>query len=378
VQTAICFYYYKKFFMSLDRTPFFTLAFNEKSLQTAPTRRQTQPPLIGFLFCQRLVLCIICILLLGCSTADRRTSAAQGLQSPLVTETRPTIRALPALMVVNKNDRLFGASLSPQESIDLFVDDMYHASLPPGLNVSVELCVGPNRLDFFGRDASGRAYLLGREIISAQENTWTLLQVNSSIVQFRALKESLTPTQFQQLARPQDRLHTVSRVTKNCAPAPAITASAVVPPATAQPLTTLPTLVSPSTAVERKPDVTLNYQFNYLRNHDRLHEASDIAKLGELIAHVQRDASRIEKLTVVGHTDNMGPVALNMELSTRRALNIANDIAAATGLGVGVQHRGVGPLFMTATNCGSLGLNRPQMIECNRPNRRVEVQIFLK
>lgn len=307
------------------------------------------------------------VLLGGCAV---KQSAAPSQSPVFVQSTRDKPAASPAMLVRNMNPST-GAVEGEQRHIDIFVNGMYLASLPPGATVPVAMCPGQNRVRFVGRAPDGAAQALGERAITAKAEGWYVLNLRGEQpTRFEAQEVALSAEQYTALFARNPALHTVSRVVNRCAqPAP------VVPVAVAAPLPVpAPAVVK---APERKPE-TVSFQFNYLSDAHRLHDAKDIARLRALIERVKRDAPLIDRLVVVGHTDPMGSAAHNTALSKRRAQNIAAEITVAAGMPQAVQHMGAGPQNLVVTDCHLRGLSRAQEVICNAPNRRVDVLIYQK
>ena len=96
------------------------------------------------------------------------------------------------------------------------------------------------------------------------------------------------------------------------------------------------------------------------------------AKLDKLAADIKA-AGKIDVIRVVGHADKTGKTSANMTLSQKRAATVASYLKAQ-GVKAGK--------FITAgkgdaqpvVQCDSK-LAKAELIACNQPNRRVEVEV---
>jgi type VI secretion system protein ImpK len=89
--------------------------------------------------------------------------------------------------------------------------------------------------------------------------------------------------------------------------------------------------------------------------------------LVDYIGKVIKDKTRREDILVVGHTDSVGKDAYNLELSKRRALNVANRLVNVTGDSGRYQYSGRGETEPMCTNDTADG---------RACNRRVEITIY--
>jgi outer membrane protein OmpA-like peptidoglycan-associated protein len=91
-----------------------------------------------------------------------------------------------------------------------------------------------------------------------------------------------------------------------------------------------------------------------------------IAALDELVAKLN-SASRVSRVTVIGHTDSIGPVAYNQRLSEKRAANAKNHLVS----------RGIPADQIDARGEGKLNPKYPNdTAESRQKNRRVDVEFL--
>ena len=93
------------------------------------------------------------------------------------------------------------------------------------------------------------------------------------------------------------------------------------------------------------------------------------------LASTLRDYQQMgeSRVVVTGHTDRKGDAAYNMNLSTQRAITVANYLA----------NQGVNPSTISANGAGetqpitqcSTALPRQQEIDCLQPDRRVTIDV---
>lgn len=84
--------------------------------------------------------------------------------------------------------------------------------------------------------------------------------------------------------------------------------------------------------------------------------------LEQIAALLARDPDL--RLHVVGHTDNVGDVAMNMDLSRRRAVAVVQALVAKRGVAQGrMRPDGVGPLAPVASNDTEAGRAKNRRVE---------------
>ncbi|WP_170164738.1 OmpA family protein [Thiocapsa rosea] len=79
---------------------------------------------------------------------------------------------------------------------------------------------------------------------------------------------------------------------------------------------------------------------------------------------------------VDGHTDPIGSVPFNQDLSERRANSVANQLVSDGVPSDRIRAQGFGKTNLKVTEADCAGSpNRGALIECFQPNRRVEVTV---
>ncbi len=99
----------------------------------------------------------------------------------------------------------------------------------------------------------------------------------------------------------------------------------------------------------------------------------EIQDVGNKITSHQFNVTDVK---VVGYTDPMGSDRYNMRLSKRRALTVKNALQRA-GVTVPIESQGLGESNLLVRDClKKHRKNRKARIQCDQPNRRVEIIIY--
>ncbi|MGL5384906.1 MAG: OmpA family protein [Enterobacterales bacterium] len=100
------------------------------------------------------------------------------------------------------------------------------------------------------------------------------------------------------------------------------------------------------------------------------------ANLKSLATQISFDFETINEIVVNGYADPMGNASHNMMLSEQRASTVVNQLLS-TGLPVDtIRFQGLGSSKPVVADCKGKFSNRADIIECNQPNRRVEVEVY--
>ncbi len=99
-----------------------------------------------------------------------------------------------------------------------------------------------------------------------------------------------------------------------------------------------------------------------------------IDKLDALIDKIKASEG-VERITVTGHTDRIGPAAYNQALSERRATAVRDYLVERIGNGDRITTQGMGESSPVATCPDMKGA---ALIACLGPNRRVDVDAALR
>ncbi|EMH1276890.1 OmpA family protein [Enterobacter pasteurii] len=101
--------------------------------------------------------------------------------------------------------------------------------------------------------------------------------------------------------------------------------------------------------------------------------AQTLQKLAERIG---TDYKTLDKVIVKGYADPLGREEFNQRLSEKRAETIAS-LLIELGLPENViTSQGMGATHLLVDDCQSRNFKKKQLIECNQPNRRVEVEVY--
>jgi OOP family OmpA-OmpF porin len=103
--------------------------------------------------------------------------------------------------------------------------------------------------------------------------------------------------------------------------------------------------------------------------------------LDDEVVGKMKDNPQIERVLVTGHTDRIGSEAYNQKLSQRRA-DAVKDYLVAQGIDAARIETAAKGESMPVASCDEVkgkvsGLNK-DLVECLKPNRRVEVEIKLQ
>ena len=100
--------------------------------------------------------------------------------------------------------------------------------------------------------------------------------------------------------------------------------------------------------------------------------------LQTLAERIRTDYISLDKIAVKGYADPLGDIEYNQTLSEARAKTISA-LLKEVGLPENIiTSEGMGPTHLVVSDCQARHLNRNQLIQCNQPNRRVEVEIYGK
>lgn len=99
-----------------------------------------------------------------------------------------------------------------------------------------------------------------------------------------------------------------------------------------------------------------------------------IDKLDALVDKI-RESQGVERITITGHTDRIGPAAYNQKLSERRAMSVRDYLAERIGNADRITTEGKGESSPVA-KCPDM--KGAALIACLGPNRRVDVDAALR
>lgn len=99
-------------------------------------------------------------------------------------------------------------------------------------------------------------------------------------------------------------------------------------------------------------------------------------RLNSLAQNITRDFETVNKIVVNGFADPMGNIDRNQRLSAQRAKTVASYLIDA-GFPVGIIiSQGLGSTKPIITDCSINYTRQIDIVACNQPNRRVEVEVY--
>lgn len=136
-----------------------------------------------------------------------------------------------------------------------------------------------------------------------------------------------------------------------------------------------PVVVTPPPVytVEKVERITLDAETYFAFDQATLKPGA-VDKLDALVQRI-KDAEGVEKITITGHADRIGPAAYNQTLSERRAMAVRDYLAARIDAVDRIETLGKGE-SMPLTKCPDF--RGDKLIACLAPNRRVDVDAELK
>ena len=238
----------------------------------------------------------------------------------------------------------------------IFVNDRYHTSLVPG--AWSQLC-----------HASGNVELATRQMVAATSpakdryDSFAALALQPGQTHYLRVSDGagapmLRPVAaaqaLQELGATRLQLHTVSRVAQECmeSAAPVVAAAA---------------------AVAQTYTLAADTLFAFDRSDRAGMTDAGTRAIDTLLANMQRDYSRIERVHLIGHADPLGRYERNERLAIERANTVRDYITQTRLLQAPLTAEGRGSREPVVRHCGAIAT--PQAIACNLPNRRVAVEV---
>lgn len=230
---------------------------------------------------------------------------------------------------------------------DVFINGRFHSAVLPGAYAEALVCAGEHQIELKSRATAGidpaRTPSLKVQI-KARQTAYVGLGDPRTPQALRNIAANALPRDVAQLQRQN---HSVSRL-----PAPT----------NCQPQETRYNLAS-----------ELLFQFGKSDVQDLL--STGEAEIIRLARKIREEHGRIESVQVLGHTDPMGARDLNLRLSQARAETVRNILVAAGLPAERITAKGLGDSQLVVFDCANRRLNRPELLGCNQPNRRVEVLV---
>lgn len=242
------------------------------------------------------------------------------------------------------------------KALNIFVGGEYLASLLPNAYKQVEVCPANQKLVAIETDVADR-YLTkenGGQIYNIPLDKTTYLRVSkdqNGQPFFLAMNEEEIQ-QFKQSAKEQ--VHTLPRVDQSLACAPATT----------------PVVIKKFTL-----------QAGALFNFDKADEQNMLIKgkqeIKAVADEIRNESAKISRIDVIGYTDPDGTEAYNQVLSAQRAQSVKNLMVNYGLPAESIFQEGRGKTNLLISDCAAKhSKNRTARLECNQPNRRVEIILY--
>lgn len=230
-------------------------------------------------------------------------------------------------------------------AVNVYVNSDYQASLLPNTFTPVAVCADKNLFSAsytsntkFGNRTNGIKYTLPVNQVTyvkvgqAADGQVTLTRMENSVAE-------------QEIAQLPKASQTLPRV-----PAPANCGAPVI------------------AAVEL--DANALFAFDKFNYNDILPQGrKDIENFAQQVQSLEN----VSGIKVSGHTDPMGSVQYNQELSRKRANTVKLALEKA-GVTKPIQAQGFGEAEPVVTSCNAL--RGAEAVKCNQPNRRVEIAVY--
>lgn len=244
------------------------------------------------------------------------------------------------------------------QPVNLYLNGRYLASLLKG--GYTEFCLAPGKLQVqVANNDAGQLHTGKQQVgtpLEAQAGKVLFLKVQETGLHSARVDTLVEAVALPELRQTRQQIHTMAR-------APEVQQCST-------------DLASPASAPKPAP------QREYALQADALFEfgkaslkAEGFNAIETMIAQVQQDYSSIDRIRVIGYTDEIGPVALNKKLSTLRANAIA-DRLHARGLRPksGIEAEGRWSLELAKPGCKNAPTAENKI--CHAPNRRVVIVIY--
>ncbi len=241
----------------------------------------------------------------------------------------------------------------------VFVNGRYHASLVSGGYSFVCIKPGPVTLGVRWMEVQRRANKDGFDSItelSLAGGRNQVIRVNDERGKTLVLVPVKQADAAKELETMRLQLHTISRVANamDCADA------------AEKPADLLP-------KAPRRMQLVGDTLFAFNRGDAAGMTLQGLRAIDLLMAQIDSEFNRVQRIHVVGHTDPFGSVERNERLSKQRAKTVADYIASRGRFTGEVTSEGRGKRDLVITSCGT-ELN-PANIDCNQANRRVTVEV---
>lgn len=251
----------------------------------------------------------------------------------------------------------------------VYVNGSHHASLIPG--AYAELCMPPNKAEI-----GVRMVKVGDRPKDSLD-TITVLTLNPGQTTFMRLREQgssrvvLQPIAaseaLAELQATREQIHTISRVpgAVECMDGGSSTATATpIAPATA-----------PAAVMTKPQQINLEADalFAFGKSDPSGMTLAGRQSLDNLVSQIKGEYINIDRIHVIGHADPLGNQAINERLANDRAMTVREYLLSHGLQNTRITSQGKGSREPVLTTCSPV--ISPASVLCNKPNRRVVVEI---
>lgn len=330
----------------------------------------------------RVRLIFFTLALFFSATAFAQSTASPPWQTFAGLDERPR-----SLVAPDVSRLLFLRPRSPQDTslpVDIWLDGRFHTAMLAGSFSDIQVCPGKQQIELGQVNPTAASPKIAVTVVTlARQTVYVLVQNNAGQVSQTVLSPAQAQALLPELRR---QSHAVSRVAPMpvCQPEPV--APVVAAPVVAAPVVVAPVIVpAPApipVAVTAAPEpmparYTLSAEmlFNFAGSQpEHLSEQgqTQILRLGKRIKEQLKPG---QVILVQGHTDPMGSAALNQRLSLERAQTVSRILVNSGLPAQQLRAEGLGNSQLLVKNCQQTAQTRDAKLNCNRPNRRVEITV---
>lgn len=244
----------------------------------------------------------------------------------------------------------------------VFINGQYHTSLIAG--GYSHLCVAPGEVEIgarqmrVGRSATDKLDSITAALTPAAQNQYFVVteQAGRPVIQPVSIQQAM-----KEMVGVRLQVHTISRVS------PALECQQGAAQA-------------PSQAAVQEPVVAQKYTlsdkalFAFGRGDEAGLTREGMAALKRMVSSLGANYAQIIHIHVIGHADPLGSAQINERLATERANTVRRYIERSQQLDARITAEGRSARELAQPSCPALSTRRG--IECNQPNRRVEIEVL--
>lgn len=249
----------------------------------------------------------------------------------------------------------------------VFINDVYHASLLRG--AYSDSCLRPGRIGL------GLRQVEEGQRPQERPETSLAIQVSGGQTLYLRVREQNGRPDLQvvsaaqaerELSGKRKQIHTISRVAQECVQV------AAASPASAPVVAPAPARVA-EPAVPTRHTLAADMLFPSGRSDRKSMSPQGLRAIDQLVAHLNKEYTRIESVAIVGHADPMGNASLNETLAQERADTVKQYIEPQLYARTRITAVGRGARDPVVKHCSRK--STPEAVACNLPNRRVEIEV---